>query len=283
LSSSPTASIAIPTRGRPAYLDVTLRSVVPQATRSGAEVLVVVDGPDAPTEGVARRHGARVVSLPRPAGANAARNRAVGEARGELIVFIDDDVEVPAGWLEAVLGGARAAPDHDVFGGPIRARLEGGGPRACGREEAPITTLDLGPVDRDVAFVWSANMAVRRAAFERAGPFDEMIAGRGEEEDWERRYRQHGGRIRYLAAAGIEHRRARRDATIRALARAGYALGRSARRNDCRKGVAPPLRGELRTVAGCCWHILRRRCAIGFVMLAESSGRLREAVAEGRR
>jgi glycosyltransferase involved in cell wall biosynthesis len=262
---------------------VTLTSVVPQATENGAEVLVVVDGPDALTERVARRHGARVVSLPQPAGANAARNRAVEEARGELIVFIDDDVEVPPGWLDAVLAGASQAPDYDVFGGPIRARLEGGGPRACGREDPPITTLDLGPADRDAGFVWSANMAVRRAAFERAGRFDESIAGRGEEEDWERRYRRRGGRIRYLGGAGLEHRRTRRDARVRALARAGYQLGRSARRNDRRKGVAPPLRGELRTVAGCCWHIIRRRCAIGFVMLAESSGRLREAVAESRR
>ena len=94
---------------------------------------------------------------------------------------------------------SRAAPDHDVFGGPIRARLEGGGPRACGREPAPITTLDLGPDDRDVAFVWSANMAVRRRALERIGPFDETIFVRGDEEDWQRRYAASGGRIRYLA------------------------------------------------------------------------------------
>jgi glycosyltransferase involved in cell wall biosynthesis len=280
LPSSPTASIAVPTKGRAEYLDVTLASVVPQATRNGAEVLVVLDGHDAPTEAVARRHGARVVSLPQPAGANAARNRAVEEACGELLVFIDDDVEVSPGWLDTLLDGSRDAPDYDVFGGPIRARLEGGGPRACGREDAPITTLDLGPDDRDASFVWSANMAVRRAAFDRAGPFDETIAGRGEEEDWERRYRQKGGRIRYLAGAGLEHRRTRRDATVRALARSGYQLGRSARRNDRRKGAAPPWRGELRTVAGCCWHIIRRRCAIGFVMLAESSGRLREALSE---
>ena len=32
-------------------------------------------------------------------------------------------------------------------------------------------------------------MAIRRRALELAGPFDESISGRGDEEDWERRYR----------------------------------------------------------------------------------------------
>ncbi len=283
MSSSPTASIAIPTRGRPEYLDVTLASVVPQAARAGAEVLVVSDGVDAPTQQVAERHGARVVALARPAGLNAARNLAVAESSGELIIFIDDDVEAPAGWLEALLRGAGAAPDHDVFGGPIRARLEGGGPRACGREGAPITTLELGGEDRDVPLVWGANMAVRRRAFERIGPFDETISGRGDEEDWEHRYTTAGGRIRYLGDAGLEHRRTAADARVRALATAGYHLGRTARRHDVRQGRAPSWAAEIRTLAGCAWHVLRRRCAVGIVLTAHTAGRLREALSEPRR
>lgn len=276
-------TVAIPTRERPEYLDVTLASLVPQATRAAAEVLVVSDGVDPRTQAVAERHGVRFLSLPEPRGANAARNRAVQAARGELIAFIDDDVSVPDGWLAALLDGARAAPAHDVYGGPIRARLEGGGPRACGREGAPITTLDLGAEDRDVAEVYSANMAIRRRAFERVGMFDETIFGRGEEDEWERRYIAGGGHVRYLAAAGLEHRRTAADATVRALARAGYQLGRSARRNDRRKQQTPTLAGELRTLAGCAWHIVRRRCAIGAVLLAHSAGRLREALEERRR
>ena len=276
MPSAPTASIAIPTRGRADYLEVTLASVVPQAGRSGAEVLVVSDGPDAATAAVAARHGARLVSLPAPAGLNAARNAAIDAAGGDLIVYIDDDIAAPAGWLDALLDGAREAPDHDVFGGPIRALLEGGGPRACGRESAPISTLDLGPDDRDVAHVWGANMAIRRRAFERVGRFDERLTGRGDEEDWERRYLAGGGRIRYLAQAGIEHRRTAADASVAKLARAAYALGRTARRNDVRKGTAPGLAHELRTLAGCCWHAVRRRCAIGIVMAAHTVGRLRE-------
>ena len=133
MTDRPTASIVIPTHGRPQYLDVTLASIVPQAERFGAEVIVVSDGRDPASATVAERHGARLITLPQPAGANAARNAAVRQARGDPIVFIDDDIEAPPGWLDALLTGVAGAPDRDVFGGPIRARLEGGGPRACGR------------------------------------------------------------------------------------------------------------------------------------------------------
>ncbi len=241
-------------------------------------MIVVSDGPDASTAAVAARHDVRLVSLPRRLGANAARNAGASAAKGDLIVFVDDDVAAPPGWLHALLCGARSAPEHDVFGGPIRARLEGGGPRSCGREPVPITTLDLGSQDLDVDLVWSANMAIRRGALERVGPFDERIHGRGEEDEWERRYMAAGGRIRYLAEAGLEHRRTRSDATVPALARAGYALGRSAWLNDRRKGTVPALRAELRTLAGCGWHTVRRRCAYGIVMGAHVAGRIREAL-----
>jgi len=269
----------IPTRARPEYLAVALASVMPQATRAQAEVLVISDGEDRSTLAVVDRYGARLVALSQSAGANAARNAGVSAAHGDPIVLIDDDVDAPPGWLDALLAGVADTPDCDVFGGPIRARLEGGGPSACGRESAPITTLELGAADRDVAFVWSANMAIRRRAFEQVGPFDEAILGRGEEEDWQRRYGARGGRVRYLANAGLDHRRTASDATVRALARAAYAQGRAARRYDARKGTPPSIPQELRTLAGCVWHIIRRRCAIGVVLTAHSAGRMREALA----
>jgi GT2 family glycosyltransferase len=277
---SPTASIVIPTRARPAYLDVTLASIMDQARRAGAEVLVVQDGADPETEAVAHRHAARVVSLDRPRGLNAARNLGLRAAQAELIVFLDDDVRAQPDWLGALLAGARRASTYGVLGGPIRAELEGGGPRACGREPPPITTLDLGPADCDAQYVWGANMAVRRATFETVGAFDEALAGRGDEEEWERRYAAGGGRVRYIAQAGIVHRRDRSDARLTRLCRAAYALGRTARRNDVRKHRAPPMGFELRVLAGCAWHTLRRRCAYGIVMGAHSAGRVAELVRE---
>ena len=274
----PTASVVIPTRGRHGYLTVTLETITPQARRSGSEVIVVSDGPDPATARIAAAHGARHLALPEPRGANAARNAAVATTDSDLLVFVDDDVLAPAGWLEALLAGARTIPDRSVFGGPIHAHLEGGGPRACGREPAPITSLELGPADRDVELVWSANMAVRRSALERIGPFDETIFVRGDEEDWQRRYAAAGGLTRYLAAAGLEHRRTAEDSTLTRLTRTAYGQGQAARRYDAHKGTAPPLRAELRVFVGCAWHTVRRRCAIGIVMGAHSAGRLREAL-----
>jgi glycosyltransferase involved in cell wall biosynthesis len=276
--SVPTASIVIPTRDRPDYLAVALASIAPQARAAGAEVIVVDDGNDEATASVATAGGARLV-LSRGRGANAARNAGISAAQGDLLVLLDDDVDAPSGWLEAVLAGVDGNPDHGVFGGPIRARLEGGGPSTCGRESPPITTLDHGLDDRDVPLVWSANMAIRRSALDRVGTFDESIHGRGEEEEWERRYAATGGRIRYLSGAGIDHRRSAADARLTQLTRAAFTLGRSARRYDERQGQRPSLPAELRTLAGCLWHIVRRRCAGGIILAGHASGRLREALA----
>lgn len=253
---------------------------MPQAARAGAEVLVVQDGADRETERVVARHAAQLVSLDPPRGLNAARNLGVRTAQADLIVFLDDDVRAPPGWLSALLAGAHRASTYGVLGGPIRAELEGGGPRACGREPPPITTLDLGPADCDAQYVWGANMAVRRATFQAVGTFDEALAGRGDEEEWERRYAAGGGRVRYIAQAGIVHRRDRSDARLTRLCRAAYALGRTARRNDVRKQRAPGLGSELRILAGCGWHTLRRLCAYGIVMGAHSAGRVVELLSE---
>lgn len=276
----PSATIVIPTRDRPDYLDVALGSLAPQARAAGAELLVVLDGPDPASAAIAARHGARVVTLDRPRGLNAARNAGVAAAAGELIAFVDDDVRARPGWLPALLAAAAATPERDVFTGPIHAVLEGGGPRACGREDPPITAFDAGPADRDVPVAWGANLAIRRAAFETVGRFDESIHGGGDEEEWLARHRGTGGRIRYVAAAALDHRRTAADARLRPLARAAYHRGRAARRTDRRKGDVPPVRGELRTLVGCCWHTVRRRCALGIVMAAHTAGRLREALRE---
>jgi glycosyltransferase involved in cell wall biosynthesis len=276
-----TASIVIPTLGAPRYLEVTLASVIPQAGAAGAEVIVISDGPDPSTAALAERHGATLIALPEQRGLNAARNAGIKAARSDLIVFIDQDVDAPAGWLDAMLAGARENPDHEVFAGRIRARLEGG-PRGCGREPPPITTLDAGPEDCDVPLAWGANMAIRRSAFERLGNFDEGLHGRGNEDEWEYGYTASGGRVRYLARAGLDHRRERDDARLFVLARAAYGQGREARRHDVRTGRTRPIRAELRILAGCAWHTVRRRCAYGIVMGARTAGSLREALSERR-
>jgi GT2 family glycosyltransferase len=274
---SPTASVVLPTRGRAGYLAVALDSL---AAQEGPrfELLVVDDGSQDGTRQLLARREVRSLRLDPPRGLNGARNAGIEATTGDLIAFLDDDIQAPLGWLRALVAGAERHPQADAFGGPIRARFEGPAPRGCGREDPPLTTLDLGAEDRPCELVWGANMLVRRSAFERVGLFDERIAGGGDEEEWLERLRGAGGTVFYIADAGLDHRRAGDDARLRSLMRAAYGRGRAVRAFDVRRGQAPGLGRELRVLAGCGWHTVRRACPQGLVMGAHSLGRTVEAV-----
>ncbi|MEA2304045.1 MAG: hypothetical protein QOH43_1325 [Solirubrobacteraceae bacterium] len=276
---APTTAVVVPTRHRAAYLDVALASVAAQAAAAGAELLVVDDGPDADTAAAAARHGARYVAHPASRGLNAARNTGLDATTAELVVFVDDDVAVRPGWLDALRGAAGALPDDvGVLTGPIHARFEDHRFRMCGREGPPITALDLGPEDRDVDVAWGANLAIRRSAVERAGRFDEARPLYGDEQEWQDRLRAAGGRVRYVAAAALDHRRAGDDARLRSLCRAARSRGLASRRYDVFRGRAPSLRAELRVLAGCLLHGPRFACANGIVLAAHAAGRTQEAL-----
>ncbi len=96
----------------------------------------------------------------------------------------------------------------------------------------------------------------------------------GDEQEWQARWKAVGGRIRFIPAAAVDHRRAGDDARLRSLCRAARMRGRASRRFDEFKGTAPSLRAELRTLAGCALHGPRHRCAMGPVMTWHSLGRL---------
>ncbi len=102
-------------------------------------------------------------------GLSNARNCAAAAARGDLIIWTDDDVLVDEGWLTAVVGAARRHPHAAAFGGPIEpwfpvrpdpdylaafASLRDG---FCGLDhDLPEGIL---PADR---LIFGANMAFRR-------------------------------------------------------------------------------------------------------------------------
>lgn len=281
-SVAPAASIVVPTRGRLAYLEVALASLAPQAAASDSELIVVDDaGASDAARALCERFGARYEPLPRPLGLNVARNTGVEHSRGELVVFVDDDVEVDECWLTALLDAARTHPEVEVFTGPIHVRLEGTPPRCCGREPPPITSLDLGPRDGWTPFAWGSNMAIRRSALERVGPFDVSLEHGGDEQELQERLGSPGAM--YVAAAALDHRRMPADARLSPLCRGAYVRGRAAWRFDAWRGQAPSLAYELRTLAGCLGHVLRRRCPMALTMVAHSSGRVRERIATARK
>jgi glycosyltransferase involved in cell wall biosynthesis len=282
------ASVIVPTRERPGYLRVALESLATQdLPRDAYEVLVVDDLPSAPTRAVVRevaeRTGAPIGYVERegPPGLNSARNTGIAAAESDLIVLVDDDVQAPWSWLREVVQGRARHPEALVFGGPITVRLEGSRLRMCGREAPPITTLDGGTEDREIELVWGANMAIDRRALELAGGFDAGVPYGFDEDMWERRYRAAGGRIVYLARAGLVHRRDTQDARLVPLLRAAYARGRALRRYGEHKGDAPTAPAELRVLAGCVSHAFRFRCANGVLLAAHSAGRVRQLLAPG--
>jgi hypothetical protein len=285
---TPSASIVIPTRARLSYLEVALASIAPQAADAGAELIVVDDaGPSGRARALVERHGARYEPHRRPLGLNVARNTGVERSTGELVVFVDDDVRVHDGWLQALVAGGREHPDVEVFTGPIRPCLGDRRPRSCGREGPPITSLDLGAEDTPTRYAWGANMAIRRDALERVGPFDVALEHGGDEQEWQERLRaerpdaqteQPDTLALYVASAAVDHRRTGGDARLRSLARAAYARGQASRRFDAYRGEARSLARELLTLAGCVGHVLRRRCPAGLTMVAHSAGRARECL-----
>ena len=89
-------SVAIPTLARPESLRETLDSVLACDPPAG-EVIVVDADPEESGAAVAASYGDRVRVLPSPRGLTIQRNRALDAAAGDVVVFLDDDVQVEQG------------------------------------------------------------------------------------------------------------------------------------------------------------------------------------------
>ncbi|MCF6158852.1 MAG: glycosyltransferase [wastewater metagenome] len=99
----PLVTVAVCTRNRTADLARCLDSLN-HLSYPSLDILVVDNAPnDTATEQLVRTkyQGVRYIHEPRP-GLNWARNRAITEARGEIIAYTDDDVVVDPGWVRAV-------------------------------------------------------------------------------------------------------------------------------------------------------------------------------------
>ncbi len=115
----PKISICIVTGRRDAVLDACLRSLQAQEGAPPWELLVCAEGDPRVPDAVHRRlPEARVCSVDRGALPGAARNLIVEQARGELLLFLDDDVTVAPDLLARLWAVAAAHPGCGVFGGP---------------------------------------------------------------------------------------------------------------------------------------------------------------------
>ncbi len=190
---NPRVSIIIPTRNRSSILARSLASLAAGAFGFETPEVIVVD--DCSTDetgkvidGFRRLSGwpVQTVRQPRPQGANAARNAGLQVARGEVIVFIDDDVLVTQAWLSKLVAGlSESVP---VVSGPVRLMADSPVP---GRHRCELSSYlsDVPVPARGAAgeiVPVACNMAAFRWVFDLAR-FDETVRPPVEENDWLRR------------------------------------------------------------------------------------------------
>ena len=216
----PSASVAICTRERPDDLEKCLQGL--QAMSVVPEILVVDNAPATEaTRAVVERHPAvRYVVEPRK-GLNFARNTAIEHARGEIVVFIDDDAVPDREWFANLVRNFDDPLVMAATGLTMALELE---------SEAQIAFQRLGGFGRGFKRVvhdaikiepfegWIAgagvNLALRRSAVDLVGPFDPALdagtASRaGGDTDYFRRLLSAGYKIVYDPHALNWHRHRR--------------------------------------------------------------------------
>jgi len=187
-------------------------------TYSDVEVIVVDDGSTDSTPQIAESFSATFLTQQRQ-GPAAARNRGAETAKGEYLAFTDSDCVPAPDWIERLVsemgdGVAAVGGTYDIANPEsLLARMV--------HEEIVARHARL---DRDVDFLGSFNLMVRRAAFEEVGGFDESFPrASGEDNDLAYRLQNAGGRLRFVPEAAVAHYHPTRLwPYLRAQARHGY-------------------------------------------------------------
>jgi GT2 family glycosyltransferase len=207
-----TISIVIPTYRRERVLCDTLRALL-AFDLSDCEIIVVDQTPE-------HEHGTREflasiagrithLRLDQP-NAPRARNVGVGAARGEIVLFLDDDVIPHPGLLDA---HRRAYDDPTVAAVAGRVITIGIPLPATPSRKSRLPVLGwlffnfAQTTPAEVATGRSCNMSVRRRALEEVGGFDERYAPttHREETDVCFRLRQRGHRLVFEPRAVVDH------------------------------------------------------------------------------
>ena len=214
-AASPRVSIVIPTCGNVPYALACLESIARHAPRTSLEVLLVEDGSgDARAERLAAARGLRFVRNETNLGFLRSCNRAAGLARGEYLHLLNDDTEVTAGWLDALLDTFRD-PECGIAGSKLvypdgRLQEAGAVVHPDGREERIGRWDDpaRGKYNRvrEVDYCSAASLLVPRRLFLELGGFDELYApAYYEDVDLALRVRAAGRKVIYQPASVVVH------------------------------------------------------------------------------
>jgi glucosyl-dolichyl phosphate glucuronosyltransferase len=148
-------------------------------------------------------------------GLSHARNRGIEVAKGEIIVFLDDDAVACKEYIHEIISFFDLHLNVWAIGGRIFPKYEAKCPTWMPQELTPLfSIIDLGKNDKEFGsnkYPVGANMAFRRSVFESCGVFNTSL-GRtgknmlgGEEKDMFYRMKLKGGVVWYAANPWIYH------------------------------------------------------------------------------
>jgi O-antigen biosynthesis protein len=222
-SAPVTTTIIIPFRDEPRFTRTCIESI--DATRgTGAVDFVLVDNgsvqPETQTlvERLARRDDVQVVPDARPFNWSALNNAAVALARGDVLLFLNNDIEArQPGWLD-VLAVQAMRPDVGAVGARLLypdGRLQhcgvaiGVGGAAdhllAGLDGNQPGYLNMAVCSRESAAVTGACLATRREVFDALGGFDESLGVDLNDIDYCLRAQRDGLTVLYEAGAELIH------------------------------------------------------------------------------
>jgi GT2 family glycosyltransferase len=216
-------SVVVPFRDEPRFLRTCVDSVQATAGDADLELLLVDNGscqPETATllDELSARPGIRVITDPRPFNWAELNNVAARQARGEVLLFLNNDIEaLRAGWLDAlcaqalrpevgVVGARLLYPDQRLQHCGVVVGLTGAaGHPLVGLAPSAEGYLHMATVGRECAAVTGACLASRREVFERLGGFDETLGVDLNDVDYCLRAWQEGSRVVYEPRAELIH------------------------------------------------------------------------------
>ena len=213
---TPRASIVIPVFGKLEFTLACLRSLVETGLPPDVEVIVVDDAStDGTPEALARVPGLRYQRNASNLGFVGSCNAGARLARGEFVVFLNNDTTLTPGWIDALLSTFASHPDTGLAGAQLvypDGRLQESG----GIVFADGSGWNYGRFDdprhpaytfvREADYCSGAAIALRRATFERLGGFDERYApAYYEDTDLAMKVREDGLKVRVQPASVVVH------------------------------------------------------------------------------